>query len=274
MRGFVNDGSVDYKTHPAVDSLAFGHCDFSYRNLGRPSTIQIRQDTHYFEVIIDHMQCFFTDKVCSAPRNPRVIYQLKYSQVKLPSDYSFGISAATAETPDSFEAFKFTLTTLPSTPQANQAQQAPTETALPTLADTLASSFRSQDSQFEDLHNRLQVLAHAMDALYREITKLAKESEGRHQQLAQNAPVTEKLNAMDQKIQTIESIVREHSGQLATLQAILRDSHSKLTVGLPQHMTESEDPSQFSNNKRNVLADMFEKLSPRDPLGWEYSSPF
>lgn len=73
MRGFVNDGSVDYKTHPAVDSLAFGHCDFSYRNLGRPSTIQIRQDTHYFEVIIDHMQCFFTDKVCSAPRNPRVI---------------------------------------------------------------------------------------------------------------------------------------------------------------------------------------------------------
>ena len=175
---------------------------------------------------------------------------LKYSQVKLPSDYSFGISAATGETPDSFEAFKFTLTTLPSTPQqGNQAQQAPTETALPTLADTLASSFKSQDSQFEDLHNRLQVLAHAMDALYREITKLAKESEGRHQQLVQNSLVTEKLSAMDQKIQTIESIVREHSGQLASLQAILRDSHSKLTVGLPQHMTESKDSSQSSNNK-------------------------
>lgn len=175
---------------------------------------------------------------------------LKHSQVKLPPDYSFGISAATAETPDSFEAFKFTLTTLPSSPQReNQAQQAPTETVLPTLADTLASSFKSQDSQFEDLHNRLQVLAHAMDALYREITKLAKESEGRHQQLAQNSPVTEKLNAMDQKIQTIESIVREHSGQLANLQAILRDSHSKLIVGLPQHMTESKAPSQLSNNK-------------------------
>lgn len=179
-------------------------------------------------------------------KEPHSHISLKHSQVKLPSDYSFGISAATAETPDSFEAFKFTLTTLPSTPQrGNQAQQAPTETVLPTLADALASSFKSQDSQFEDLHNRLQVLAHAMDALYREITKLAKESEGRHQQLAQNSPVTEKLNAMDQKIQTIESIVREHSGQLANLQAILRDSHSKLTVGLPQHMTESKDPSQF-----------------------------
>lgn len=239
----MNDGSVDYKNHPAVDSLAFGHCDFSYRNLGRPSTIQIRQDAHHFEVVIDHRQCFFTDKVCSALRNP-IVTSLKNSQVKLPSDYSFGISAATAETPDSFEAFKFTLTTLPSTPQQdNRAQQAPRETTLPTLADTLASSFRSQDSQFEDLHNRLQVLAHAMDALYKEITKLAKESEMRHQQLLQNSPVAEKLNAMDQKIQIIESIVREHSGQLANLQAILRDSHSKLTVGLPQHMTESKDLS-------------------------------
>lgn len=243
----MNDGSVDYKTHPAVDSLAFGHCDFAYRNLGRPSTIQIRQDIHHFEVVIDHKQCFFTDKVCSKESHSHI--SLKHLQVKLPSDYSFGISAATAETPDSFEAFKFILTTLPSAPQQdNQAQQAPKQTALPTLADTLASSFKSQDSQFEDLHNRLQVLAHAMDALYREITKLAKESEGRHQQLVQNSLVTEKLNAMDQRIQTIESSVREYPGQFATLQRILRDSHSKLTVGLPEHMTESKDPPRFPDN--------------------------
>lgn len=183
-------------------------------------------------------------------KEPHSYISLIYTQVKLPSDYSFGITAATAEIPDSFEAFKFTLTTLPSTlQQENQAQQPPTETVLPTLADTLASSFKSQDSQFEDLHNRLQVLSHAMDALYREITKLAKESEGRHQQLAQILPVTEKLNAMDIKIQTIESIVREHSGHLSNLQTILRDSHSKLTVGLPQHMTESKAPSQLSNNE-------------------------
>lgn len=269
----MNDGSVDYKTHPAVDSLAFGHCDFSYRNLGRSSTIQIRQDTHHFEVVIDHRQCFFTDKVCSKEFYSHM--SLKGSQVRLPSDYSFGISAATAETPDSFEAFKFTLTTLPSTPQQdNQAQQAPTGTALPTLADALASSFKSQDSQFEDLHNRLQVLAHAMDALYREITKLAKESEGRHQQLVQNSLVTEKLNAMDQKIQTIESIVREYPGQFANLQRILKESHSKLTVGLPEHMTESKDPPNLQTVKRKFLANILKKSSPKDLLGWEYSSPF
>lgn len=269
----MNDGSVDYKTHPAVDSLAFGHCDFSYRNLGRSSTIQIRQDTHHFEVVIDHRQCFFTDKVCSKESHSHM--SLKDSQVRLPSDYSFGISAATAETPDSFEAFKFTLTTLPSTPQQdNQAQQAPTGTALPTLADALASSFKSQDSQFEDLHNRLQVLAHAMDALYREITKLAKESEGRHQQLVQNSLVTEKLNAMDQKILTIESTVREYPGQFANLQRILKESHSKLTVGLPEHMTESKDPPNLQTLKRKFLANILKKSSPKGLLGWEYSSPF
>lgn len=269
----MNDGSFDYKTHPAVDSLAFGHCDFSYRNLGRPSTIQIRQDTHYFEVVIDHRQCFFTDKVCSKEFHSHI--SLKQLQFRLPSDYSFGISAATSETPDSFEAFKFTLTTLPSAPQQDsQAQPVPTETALPTLADALASSFKSQDSQFEDLHNRLQVLAHAMDALYREITKLAKDSEGRHQQLVQNSLVIEKLNAMDQKIQTIESIVREHPGQFANLQRILRDSHSKLTVGLPEHMTESKDPPNSQIIKREFFADILQKSSPKDLLGWEYSFPF
>lgn len=270
----MNDGSVDYKTHPAVDSLAFGHCDFSYRNLGRSSTIQIKQDTHYFEVVIDHRQCFFTDKVWSKESHSHI--SLKQSQVRLPSDYSFGISAATPETPDSFEAFKFTLTTLSATPQQdnNQAPPVPTETSLPTLADALASSFKSQDSQFEDLHNRLQVLAHAMDALYREITKLAKESEGRHQQLVQNSLVTDKLNAIDQKIQTIESMVQEHTGQFATLQRILRDSHSKLTVGLPEHMTESKNLPKSQVIERKFFADILGKSSPKDLLGWEYSSPF
>ena len=61
----MNDGSTDYKSHHSVDSLAFGHCDYAYRNLGRPSVIQIKQETNSFEVIVDQRQCFFTEKVCS-----------------------------------------------------------------------------------------------------------------------------------------------------------------------------------------------------------------
>ena len=60
----MNDGSIDYKNHHSVDSLAFGHCNLAYRNLGRPSSIQIKQVANSFEVIVDHRQCFFSDKVC------------------------------------------------------------------------------------------------------------------------------------------------------------------------------------------------------------------
>lgn len=59
----MNDGSTDYKSHHAVDSLAFGHCDFSYRNLGRPSKVLVKQLADSFEVIVDGRQCFWSDKV-------------------------------------------------------------------------------------------------------------------------------------------------------------------------------------------------------------------
>ena len=63
IRGFMNDGSIDVKNHHSVDSLAFGHCDYSFRNLGRPSKLQIRQEHDNFEVRIDDKLCFSSNKV-------------------------------------------------------------------------------------------------------------------------------------------------------------------------------------------------------------------
>ena len=59
----MNDGTLDYKNYPSVDSLAFGHCDYSYRNLGRPTKLQIKQEGDIFEIIVDDKLCFSTDKV-------------------------------------------------------------------------------------------------------------------------------------------------------------------------------------------------------------------
>ena len=59
----MNDGTLDYKNYPSVDSLAFGHCDYSYRNLGRPTKLQIKQEGSIFEFIVDNKLCFSTDKV-------------------------------------------------------------------------------------------------------------------------------------------------------------------------------------------------------------------
>lgn len=83
-------------------------------------------------------------------------------------------------------------------------------------------------------------MAHAVDRIFGELTKQAEKSEGRHQELARNAMSTDKLNAMDQRIQNVETIVRGYQGQLSNLDGLLKESHSRLTVGLPQHMSESK----------------------------------
>ena len=50
IRGFLNDGTTDFSTHHSVDSLAFGHCTYPYRNLGRPSQLKLRQTDAVFKV--------------------------------------------------------------------------------------------------------------------------------------------------------------------------------------------------------------------------------
>ena len=62
----MNDGNIDFKNHYAIDSLAFGHCDYSFRNLGRPIKLEIKQESQKFEVKIDNRLCFATDKVCTS----------------------------------------------------------------------------------------------------------------------------------------------------------------------------------------------------------------
>ena len=64
IRGYLNDGTINYKEHHAVDTLAFGRCDYPYRNLGRLSNIRIIHNTDFFQVLIDGQECFRTDKVC------------------------------------------------------------------------------------------------------------------------------------------------------------------------------------------------------------------
>ena len=63
LRGFLNDGSVNYKNHHDVDSLAFGHCNFSYRNLGRMSKIRLSHNRDGFEVAVDGKTCFASNHV-------------------------------------------------------------------------------------------------------------------------------------------------------------------------------------------------------------------
>lgn len=63
VRGFLNDGSVSYKGHHAVDLLAFGYCNYPYRNLGRMSRLRVRIDGGGLEVLVDDRSCFKSGSV-------------------------------------------------------------------------------------------------------------------------------------------------------------------------------------------------------------------
>lgn len=64
IRGFLNDGSASYRTHHNVDGLAFGHCEYVYRNLGRMSKLQLKHNNQGLEVRIDDKLCFKSNLVC------------------------------------------------------------------------------------------------------------------------------------------------------------------------------------------------------------------
>lgn len=65
VRGFLNDGTKDFKSHPDPDTLAFGKCDHAYRNRGYLSTIKLHHANGLLEVTVDGEACFKTDKVRS-----------------------------------------------------------------------------------------------------------------------------------------------------------------------------------------------------------------
>lgn len=172
IRGFLNDGTKNIKAHPDPDTLAFGKCDYAYRNRGELTPIKLHHTQEYLEVIVDGALCFKTDKV------------------KLPEGYYFGISASSAENPDSFEVFKFIVSTANShreTPPSpskkdyvnsqkkkeehkqnqhhNKHGYASGSEDEEDIDDVAAATIRDQQEQFADLHNRIQILNHHLNTI-------------------------------------------------------------------------------------------------------------
>ena len=163
----------------------------------------------------------------------------------MPPGYHFGITAASAETPDSFETYKLMVTTSQTTREEPGRVQPPPDQQQyinpnPPPQDIPAAQIPNNDAQFEDLHNRLQSLAHSIDNLFYEVKALGEKSESRHNEInRRSVSSTDRINAMDVKIQGIERIektVREYQSQFSTLQNLLKDSHSSLAESLPRHM--------------------------------------
>ena len=262
IRGFLNDGSTDYKG-ANVDSLSFGHCAFSYRNLGRPSQVKIRHSDSNFRVEVDGKLCFESDKV------------------RIPQGYHLGVTAASADNPDSFEVYKLVVLTeealnAGSTNQdqgQNQAAGSQQEnkpravfgragqTVEKTgteetqfeddVPDESADKFTSSRAQFADLHNRLQSVNHHLSTIFRTIATQGTVGEKRHEETSiflgelkgrlSMLDKLDKLDRLDQLEQKIVSLERELHSMRNDLTQKVRDSERAVkSMVMDKHDTMSE----------------------------------
>ncbi|GIJ89357.1 hypothetical protein Asppvi_008295 [Aspergillus pseudoviridinutans] len=225
IRGFLNDGTTDYKSHRSVDSLAFGHCDYAYRNLGRPSVLRLKHTNSVLEVTVDDKLCFTTNKVA------------------LPTGNNFGITAATPENPDSFEIFKFvvqpsasgTNAAPPAQPQANQQPIVNQGQARPVDPRSVNSD------QLVDLSGRIQSLSDATNSIARDVSSLSSKTESRHTELLQKMATKEQVANLDSRLQKIEQLLqniqrdlegKDYRDRFNQLHETLRSSHMSLAENL------------------------------------------
>ncbi|KAJ0118302.1 legume-like lectin family protein [Diaporthe amygdali] len=230
VRGFLNDGSKDFQKI-SVDGQSFGHCNHAYRNLGRPSQIKFRQTANNFKVEIDGVLCFESDKI------------------SIPAGYKLGITAASADNPDSFEIFKMVLMTDNLDPgqdkqqaavqqdgmfgNQGQQQQQPMGGNPPSgrwdsgfeddIPDATADSITSSKAQFADLHTRIQSVNHHLSTIFRAVAKQDSVGEIRHGevsgQIAELKGLLSKLDRLgdlENKISSLESEVRRLKGDVTS----------------------------------------------------------
>ncbi|RMY97180.1 hypothetical protein D0864_04892 [Hortaea werneckii] len=234
VRGFLNDGSQNFKAQAALESLAFGHCDYSYRNLGRTSKIRI-VNQNGLGVYVDDRECFRTDRV------------------SLPFNYFFGITAATSDNPDSFEISKFAVSG-GGTNQQQQQQQQPiggggdnnqpplqkldrfpgSPEALP---DRSADEIRNQNEQFADLHNRLQGMTHQVANVFAEFDQLTKRLDDKHQQVMDSVRSLQPASGGPSNFEKdlLQDLKRKVDGIEKVVQQVQRDVESR---DYRQHMND------------------------------------
>ncbi|KAI0118609.1 legume-like lectin family protein [Nemania sp. FL0031] len=276
IRGFLNDGTTDFRSHHSVDSLAFGHCYYAYRNLGRPSQIKLRQTAQAFKVEVDNRLCFESD------------------QITIPPGYQFGITAASADNPDSFEIFKLVVMTdnldakaQPGQQQQQQQQQqqndgqtqAKAQTSYgrgnqnnnnnnrnsgrsdddfdDSLPDTSADSITSSKAQFADLHNRLQSVNHHLSTIFRQAAGMNNMMEKRHEETSQMINDLRQSLSKLEKLDKLEWITSEITKMQRDIQNIKTDLNNRIS------QSENNLKRAISSNHGTMLEHVAVQTTPR-----------
>ena len=242
IRGFLNDGSADYKNHGNVESLAFGHCDYQYRNRGDPSHLTIKSSSAGLEVTIDDQPCFSTNTVT------------------LPSDYFFGMTGSSNDPPDSFEVYGFHLS--PYTPPItdNQHQHDPpaprrassafevnqdntgNARAMPNSpsSQSLASLEKRLDTLQAQMEKTTTLLGTQFEQLFSKLNQPAPITNDKNPTVGQLASLDTRLSDLAKTLQKLETELKsgDHSKQFQKLSKQVADVHSGVTEHVPGKMRE------------------------------------
>ncbi|KAI0180831.1 concanavalin A-like lectin/glucanase [Hypoxylon sp. FL1284] len=268
VRGFLNDGTTDFKAHQSVDSLAFGHCNYAYRNLGRPSQIKLRQTSQVFKVEVDGRLCFESDKI------------------SIPPGYFFGITAAAGDNPDSTEIFKMVTMTEnlearqdapPQQQQRSNQNQAQAQMSYgrtsnngngggsnsnnnggdafdDSIPDMSPDMITSSKAQFDDLHNRLQSTNHHLSTIFRQVTGLGNVGEKRHEELSKAVYDVRQMLARLDRLDALQ-------GDVARLQRDLREMRNDINVKVKD--SEHAVKNFIGSNHGSMLEHVAVQAAPR-----------
>ncbi|MCJ1248023.1 hypothetical protein MMC30_005238 [Trapelia coarctata] len=193
IRGFLNDGTIDFKQQHHIESLSFGHCDYSYRNLGRLTKLQLKQDSQGFEVNVDDNLCFKNEKIL------------------LPLDNYFGITAASSDNPDSFEIYKFAVSTTPSITREEprrQQQQQPSLVPFPNQPSSQNPQPNSPSLSSALLDSQLSSLTSRLDNLLASLTTTSTNVNNINTQIPALAAIAAQLKTLNDRLSTLEGQVQ------------------------------------------------------------------
>ena len=168
----------------------------------------------------------------------------------MPTGYHFGISAASAENADSFEVQKFTVSSPDAPGQSKQTHETHQQEHHEAHAehgqdwdweyypDNSPTEFKSQDTQFADLHNRLMTMNHQVNNIFRDQGKQRGLADGRHSEITNKLnPLLDRVNNLERTLSKIEHVVvaiqkdlegKDYADHLEELHHTLQESHMNL----------------------------------------------
>jgi DNA repair exonuclease SbcCD ATPase subunit len=166
-----------------------------------------------------------------------------------------GVTATSSETPDSIELFKVVTHHVDAEhsrqkqeqhqqhqqyqpPAQDQHAQSGSNWMIP---DALASKFKDQQSQFEDVHGRVQAIAHQVDTVIQEIHRTSANLQGRVEELHHDLAKQYNMEKLESRIANLENRIealkreqKDWTGHFNDIHASLKARHDTLLSALPE----------------------------------------